>query len=372
MSEPKEIKTSKEEFEEEKDVFKGVSFWLNRIKFDGALKYSYLIVTAVWIGIGVTFIVGFELYFIAQQYIVDLMIHVAYFYVVFMSSRLTKNFQNLIIENERIFETEAIFHKYIKTVNERFKSKTELILPLFMGIVFSITAFAALNLQGGLDTAVINNIEYTVPPGLEILNLFVSAVNMIGWFLIILLVVSALFLFNSTFKCLNMLGTDEFPLKVTYSDLKIGAFDDIGKFIISLSIPSILLSTFIGMVGVIYILVMDNLLYGYAFIIMGMGITLMLSFLLYKNTMSIHEAIQKFKLDLKMKLLNFIDVINSQPPGQMDMDLQYKLIYNIHDYYDRIDDVNDWPFNPTSIKKLLITLGSSFLPLVLSFIGFGG
>ncbi|GAH06174.1 unnamed protein product, partial [marine sediment metagenome] len=50
---------------------------------------------------------------------------------------------------------------------------------------------------------------------------------------------------------------------------------------------------------------------------------------------------------------------------------KYKTIHSIHEYYDRIDEINDWPFNPTSIKKLVITLGSSVVPLLLSFIGLG-
>ena len=49
---------------------------------------------------------------------------------------------------------------------------------------------------------------------------------------------------------------------------------------------------------------------------------------------------------------------------------KYDTLEKINIYYDRIESISDWPFNPKSIKKLVITLGSSVVPLLLSFIGF--
>ena len=76
-----------------------------------------------------------------------------------------------------------------------------------------------------------------------------------------------------------------------------------------------------------------------------------------------------FKDDLKHLLIQEIQSLTKST--EIDVHKKYKTISNIHDYYDKIDNVSDWPFNPTSIKKLVITLGSSVVPLIISFFGIG-
>ena len=183
-------------------------------------------------------------------------------------------------------------------------------------------------------------------------------------FIFVLLIASGVLLLFSFFKGINALG-DKFSLRVTFRNLKLGYFDDIGKFIMSVSIPTILFSTFYSILGFYIIVVIRNLFLGYAFMGISIVLTIIISSLLYKNTLNIHNSIVLSKKNLKISLLKDIDALSS-----LKSKSKYDTLEKINIYYDRIESISDWPFNPKSIKKLVITLGSSVVPLLLSFIGF--
>lgn len=173
----------------------------------------------------------------------------------------------------------------------------------------------------------------------------------------------------NTFASINILGMFEFPLKVTYEDLKIGAFNEIGKFIISTTIPIITFASFISLLGLYQIFFMQDFIIGFFFVIMGFFVSVILAILLYRDTIHIHESIMKHKNKLKRKTIKKIQQL-LEDGDDNEIDINFSEIETIHHFYNEVLDINDWPFNPTSIKKLVITLGSSLIPLLLSLFGF--
>jgi len=215
--------------------------------------------------------------------------------------------------------------------------------------------------------------DATLPPELYMVDVIKTILELgFLWLTWILLIGSGLVIIIITFMCINKLGNEEYPLNVLYQDLKIGAFEEIGKFVISLSIPSILLSTGFSVIGLLNILIFKAFFVGYTLLIVGLVITLIFSYLLYTNTTNLHDAITRFKFNLKYQLIEEIQNLTTEEKDEYKLDRtkKYQTIRNIHDYYEKIDEINDWPFNPKSIRKLTITFFSSILPLIMSLFGF--
>ncbi|KKN17388.1 hypothetical protein LCGC14_0966300 [marine sediment metagenome] len=302
-------------------------------------------------------------------------------YALYRAKKIPKSFEKLIENNKSILVDPD---NYKGLVSDTFKSNLEFYVPLILAIVYVGVGFslgplfeiASRTITVGTETIIITNemfIVYIIGNIMIAVWLFIAA----------LLIVSVLVMIVNTFRSLNILG--EKNLKISYEDLKAGGFEAIGKFVISISIPTIVLSTFFSILGLYMILAVNDMVVGYSCLIVSLVITTMLSFLLYKNTTDIHDAISIFKEKLKHSLLKEIqDITNKKVKGAKEdtpikqfarkllfSKIKYKTIQSIHEYYDKIDEINDWPFNPKSIKKLVITLGSSLVPLALSFIGFG-
>jgi len=343
-----------------------IKFWKNRLYLDGKLKYGFFILYFSQMLLHIYFIGGLH-EFLADIPIFDIIIIASMIFALFMESKIKGSFEDLIVDNKAIFESDNIFEKYLEYVYQKFKSKTETYLPVILFIIWFIIYIFMMDVPNKF----LNNTYQgrQVPSDLYWLNItkFVITKFLI-WLPWILTVGSALILIIYSFQCINKLGTEEFPLHVTYQDLKIGAFESIGKFVISMSIPAIILSTFFSITGLINIFILESLGPGYGFLIASLLITTMFSLLLYKNTLHIHEAITKFKFNLKYKLIKEIQEITTEEQDSF-VGENYQTIKNIHDYYDRIDEINDWPFNPKSLRKLFITFSSSILPLILSFLG---
>ena len=347
-------------------------FWINRIKFDTSFKYIVPISFVLFTYLSLVFLHGGpELYIEGAQYLVDALLIAVWMFDIYIGKNIPILFKDLIRDNKNMFYSEDVYEKYLKFVIDSYDNKKEKFLSPIMGILLFFGMLYVFGLSSNFRLTGFGQIQRPLEESLVPLNILVCTLAAAMWALITTITISGLILILVTLKCLSQLGTSETPLKVTYKDLKIGAFNSIGKFILSVTIPAIILSTFVSAIGLFHIFAFQGFLTGYFYITLGMLITTLMSFILYRNTTNIHEAITLYKVELKSKLLDFIEVINSQPPGQMDLNLQYKLVYNIHDYYDRIDTVSDWPFNPTSIKKLVVIFSSAILPLLLSFIGLG-
>ncbi|TKJ19853.1 MAG: hypothetical protein CEE43_14055 [Promethearchaeota archaeon Loki_b32] len=345
-----------------------IKFWRNRLKFDTPIKYIYLIILVIFWSIYYVYIWGLENYFNSWVPLSDLIIVGTLFFAFHLTKKIPKSLEELIALNKRIIEPEEVFKKYVNYVHETFSSKIEIYFPIIFGIIYGLGSFFFVGMSAlagyGPEGIYLEGHKLVI----HTINYFVA----LSWTVIyIIFIVSGLVILLNTLRCLNKLGTEEYPLNVTYEDLKIGAFDSIGKFIISTSIPCIILSTFFSIMGLYVLFVFNNIIIGYFYIITSILLTVIFSTLLYRNTIHIHEAIKQYKFNLKYSLIQQIKTISLKNSTEMDIHKKYKTIYNIHDYYEKVDEVSDWPFNPTSIKKLVITLSSSVIPLIISFFGLG-
>ena len=90
-----------------------------------------------------------------------------------------------------------------------------------------------------------------------------------------------------------------------------------------------------------------------------------MSILLFMGTIHIHKAIVEKKLEIKLRILK--DIQNNL--SKHCSGIVYEEIYHLHKFYHEVDDINSWPFKPISIKKLIIMIITTFIPLILSIFG---
>lgn len=350
-------------------ILSNVTTWVHRLKMNTKFKYFYLtgMITASAL---LLIMFGME-YFTSEVFISDTIIYVAFFFCLYLGKKITTEYEELLLTSEKIFGDEQKYESFIKHVNDIFRSKLELFLPLLAGVAYGM-AFFYLGSEANFTVFQISGRTLHFAEGSiqQIFKIIQMSIVLVIFSCVIMLVMSTLLTLYLTFKSINDMGTDEFQLTVTYKDLKIGAFNEIGKFIISISIPTIILSTIISILGAIVAIIYNNTIVGIFYMGLGLYVVIATSVLLYSNTVHIHNSITQYKRTLSNKIIDKVQFILNRPPFEID----YDTIFEIHQFYHDVVEISDWPFNPTSIKKLVITLGSSLLPIVFSFtqLGFGG
>jgi hypothetical protein len=343
-------------------------FWVNRIKFDTPLFMIIFPIYFIILFINLFVLTGLDNYLNNYSYLWEILIILLSLFALILSIKVPKRLEELIIQNKNIFFSDEIYEKYLSLVKEKFYSKKEFYFPLIFALIFSTLLL--------YDVGISKNFEYTVYGSktiyfsgtLRIIFIIAIMLSYVLWFISVLCLASALIIVISTFRCLNLLGTKKIPLKLNYKDLKKGFIDQVGKFVISFAIPGIFLITLLGIYGLIFIYIFNDY-WGYLYIIIGFSVTILGGFLLYRNTINIHNAIVDYKTTKLMGILDEIEKISSLSPDEINAFQKYNTIQNLHEYYDRINNISDWPFNPVSIKKLTITFASSGLPLILSLFG---
>jgi len=344
----------------------GLKFWRNRIKFDTPLMYIYFI---LWvIPIICIWIMASGAPIDAASYTMQGSMWITLFiFSIYLGKRVPHKFQELILNSRTMFEDDEAYNSYIIFITNSFKSKTEKILPLLLGISLCALYIVGIGMMTGYDSYQDLTIV-PLPEELIIFNMMQNIVNGFQLFFMAINMVSTLLILLSTFKCIKMLGVSPYNLRVNYKDLRIGAFNDVGKFILSIAIPALILSTTFSIMGLVMTVVFNSAIIGMTEMIVGLVIVVFMSYLLYNNTIHIHNSITEYKKEISNSIIDRIQILLEKPP----MEIDYDKIYEIHAFYHDITDINDWPFNPASIKKLLITLGSSLIPILLSLTQLGG
>ena len=329
-------------------------YWVNRIRFDSIFCLSFFVIFIIcWI-LRNLYIVGLEEYIRTAGYLMDLIYLGTVVFLLYILNRGPYELTNLINKNREIFKNIDDFNKYMGNVRSIYDSKTELYIPVIITVIFQICYLLFL-------APIIAPIDEILRSPLYLTTYILYVI----WSSIFILLVSSGFiLFITAFIWINKLGKKEYPLNVTFANLKSGVFDNIGMFVLKISIPSSLVGTFYSILGLYMVLVLKNIL-GYTFIAVSMLATFIVILLLYKNTIHVHESIILFKKGLKLNLLESIDLVEKTE----DLSQRYQTIYNINNYFEKIDEISDWPFDPGSIKKILLTIISSVVPFVLSLFG---
>jgi hypothetical protein len=341
-----------------------ISFWVKRFGLLGKMNYVFILFNILEI-IEYLLVVGIDRYMANQRYLFHILIFVPYFYSLHLQKTIPIIFENVLNEYKTIFSTEEKYNEYIAFVEKTFTSKWEKFFSPIVGIgfgSFSLVKHILIN----FEYHELGNERVILEGYLRPLFMVENVSSAIIFIMVITMIMSSVFMLTFAFKCLNQLGTEQFPLEVSYRDLKIGAFDNIGKFVISFSIPTISLCSFVGMMGWFIQKIFSSAFHtmgGYLFMTAGVVLSMLFIYLLYRNTIDVHKSLTKFKDNLVMETI--MDIQNRLEKKEKD----YEEIQTIHNFYKEVLKVSDWPFNPASIKKLGVTLSSTLLPLLLSLFG---
>jgi hypothetical protein len=177
---------------------------------------------------------------------------------------------------------------------------------------------------------------------------------------------SLLFLFFNFFLGVSKLGTEKFPLNVTYISIKSGSFHNIGKTVINVSVPLLLISTGVGIFGLLNMYFLDNnVFFGFMEILFGILISVFILILLYRDTIHVHQSIVEFKGKLVDESIEILEKEMRQEK------IDYIRVSSINHFISEVENTSDWPFDPASLRKFFVAFATTFLPFILSFIGIG-
>lgn len=367
--------------ESENNFLEKTKFWRERIKFNTPLFLIFFAFFFLNLFLSMFIVMGFDRYLSQSQYMVDLINIVVFLFALYMSKHIPQKFQEMLdqIKKRELLKTESsdTYELYEQFAINSFNSKFQYYIPMLFGIIFLLSPIYYI-LSGSYTSAIYSGETVYFEGIYRIYNIISNISYNISYAITGIIAASGIAIILSTFKCINKLGNKSgkniFPLGIDYKDLKTGALDAIGRFILSTTLPVIVLSTFVSIIGLYNIVIfglINTLGRGFLYVLFGLLISLLVTFLLYRDTTNIHDAIAEKKEEIKEKLMEEIQAITPDNPSGLEAYKEYKMISNIHEYSDRVESVSDWPFNPTSIKKLLIILGSSIVPFILSFIGLG-
>ncbi|MHA1733900.1 MAG: hypothetical protein ACTSU5_18315 [Promethearchaeota archaeon] len=284
----------------------------------------------------------------------------------FFLKKIPKKTSEFIKSSKGLFLTEEKFEEYARNLEGRLFSKSVKRRVLLVGIF--VPAYILL---GGIPVILSGTLNMGTTDGtLSTTNHPVLAViyHLSGlplYFVWAATTMGALSIVVTTFGAISKLGK-EYRLKLSFIDLKLGSLHKLGSIVISMGIPSILLSTGLTILGLLELFWISNLYLGVGYLLFSVFFNAMFVYLTYKSTIDVHEAITIYKLELKKQFKKEINRIVRQPVGEID----FKRLEEIHDFFDEVDKINDWPLNPTSMKKFGVTMLSSIVPIVLSPLGF--
>lgn len=365
----------------DEDFLTQKKYWINYLKFDTPLFLIYYAFVFIRFSTIIAMI-GIERYIGGMFYGTDILVSLIFIIAVYFCRIIPKKVQetlidtkSILIDENKIMYKEETYHKFIDFVSRSFSKKKQKYIPLIAGIITILVNLGPI--FTGWDTFNVAGKDIELNDEQAILNIIQWLGTILTMVLLLILCFSVLMQIITTFSCINKLEKS-YKLHVTYSDLKTGIFENLGLLIITLTIPIILIATIVGLTGAFMVIAFNNFFIGPILIALGISITFMMTYLLYKDTISIHQAIIIWKNNLLMRTANDIEIIlksenmlyieNNGNNYELNS-IDYDKVQQIHNFYDEILEINDWPFNPTSIKKLVITVGSSIFPVLLSLLG---
>ena len=335
-------------------------YWTEKLKFNTNFKYYFIIIAALT----VIYLLIINVETLTDSIFTHINSLIIYILALYLSRKIPEKFQSIIYENRHIFSTDENFEKYKNYVKKIFSSKLELYLPLIFALLYStITvylsgfardSFGYLELKSGSRVYFegIARIFYT-------LYIFLMGVF---YFFLITIAISTLFIIFFNMICISKLGSDYYSIIINYKDLKIGTLKSFGKWAISIIIPPILIGTSLSVTGFFYLIFYNAAVSGYFMMITGITIALIAVVLLFKITYDLHKTIINYKNDIKKKLADDLsDDLNEKPIDFVKLEAK-------KNFYDSIDDIENWPFDFSMIKKVFLMLSTSVLPLLLSIL----
>ena len=348
-----------------------IRYWRNRLGFDHKIV-SILIL--------ILFIIQQSASYILNPKILTngtLIREILYLSIIFYASYLIRiipeRFERGITENSTILTKEEegvddidykMYNQYVKYSMAVFSQKVEKWITPLTGIVMF---FIQLYYFGGkthwFQGDVIGGTFYLYNSWDRILLLSSFLVGSALLSILAMLLTSFICVIFFMFDAMNQLGKDEFSLDISYFDLKSESLNNLGKNILEINIPILFGLSLVSVLGLLNIYLFKEGVIGMSFVLMGtMGI-IIFTVLMYLNMTNVHGAIINFKTGMIQDIL-----LSIQNELSKKSEADFVKIHYMQELSDAIRDVSDWPFNPASIKKLSLTLLSTFTPIFLSLL----
>jgi hypothetical protein len=334
-----------------------IKYWPEKLKFKTSFKYYFLILTLI----AVIYLTIIEPETLIDSLFTYINLLTIYILALYLNSKIPKKFQKIIHDNKQIFEDHEKYRKYVSKI---FNSPLEVYIPLICAFLYAIVSvylygfnrdfFGYMELKSGTTVyfSGLGRILYGIH------TFLVAGYN----FFIIALAISTVFVIFFNMICIDKLGSDDYLIIINYKELKIGTLKSFGKWAIYIIIPPILLCTSLGATGFFYLVFYDAVVQGYFMMITGITIALIATILLFKITNDLRETIVKCKQKLKDQLADELPESFEEKPVDF---IAFEAKKNL---YESVDEIENWPFDISTVKKLFLTFATSVLPLILSFL----
>lgn len=323
--------------------------------------------------------VGATVYVLSYHWLIDSFILVSILYMLYIQKKKAPKINRTITENVKsLFESNSgqnqidDFKKFNENLSKRFlvvdKRKKITYVIYFIGftslfVVYIIQNIIAQYLSFGNTIIIIN------PGNMGYFFLFMVFLFMLG---VILITLANILLHEGAYmyEQINEMNRKEYNIKILYRDIKSETVKEIGNSLLSIVIPTLLFSIIFCWIGLIYLFLFNNLIWGAGFTAISLIIVCVIVPLFYQSITQLHHKIQDYKKEQQRKVTKEIDRYNPKNLDSQKNLLNYIIFYFVHNYYDNtVESVKNWPFDIRSLYIVFIDLIFFTVQLISFFIG---
>jgi hypothetical protein len=338
-----------------------IKYWPERLKFKTNFKFYFILFAFL----PVSYLTIIEPETLLDSLFTYINLLLIYILALYLNGKIPEMFQELIDKNQqKISRSDDVGEEYNDYVSNIFTSPLERYIPLICAILYSLISvylygfnrdfFGYMELKSGTTVYFegLSRVIYTIH------TIIVTGYN----FIIITIAISTVFIIFFNLICIDKLGSEDYSININYRDLKAGTLKSFGKWAISIIIPPIVLCTSLSATGFFYLIFYDAVVQGYFMMITGIIIALIAVILLFKITYDLRKTIVNCKKELKKELEVYL-------PTNFDKNsIDFVELGAKKNLYESIDEIENWPFDLSTVKKLFLTFATSILPLLLSIL----
>ncbi|MHA1734332.1 MAG: hypothetical protein ACTSU5_20525, partial [Promethearchaeota archaeon] len=299
-------------------------------------------------------------YWQTQNFFTDVATALVLILVVAMNALFPSRTRGLLAQIDEIFVNERTFRNFLGSMQESLKSGLVRVLPVILAAAASgVQLFGAVKV--GFVLLVNVNGVYLDPVGPNIWTAASHVLFSAVLFFSALFAFSIIMAFLKIVLAISSIGNDEFRIDITYMDLKVGTYQEIGVFPLSMGLIMIMSATMLGVLGYFYLSVLKSAT-GYWFMLIMLVVDSVAVFCIFYSTVTIHNQIVEFKEDLTGRLKDYIN--RALAVGMEKVD--FGNLQRMNRFCDEVHKIGDWPLNPASVKKIALSLLSGLLPFMLT------
>ncbi|MFX0099832.1 MAG: hypothetical protein ACFFCS_09625 [Candidatus Hodarchaeota archaeon] len=337
-------------------------YFPERMRLNSKLKYVFLLILLC--ALTFTYLFSEVLFLDYGNWIYGFLWFILFYSLLYVGYRIRREFERLMFQSLEIFKNRDVFELYIdytkKSLNPKREGNLSFTIATFgsCGTLIYLVAYLNPDLLGYSD------VFENSPLHFGVLALIFWAIT---YFYSGGICASAFFFGFNTFNIFMKLGTKEFPISLNYKDLKSNSLIAFGKRTLFMCSIFAIMTSVIGIIGLIYIIIYNDMIAGLAGVLLGFIISIILLYIFFKLSIHLHNIIVGIKSDLKTEILSDIQITLDDSPSIGE---KYDTLHKMHSFYNEIENINEWPFNLSSILKLTFSVISAFFPFIFTIIRF--